>query len=125
MIFDNLTTNKFKDKSVATAIIKIIEIFAIQNKEKSEEIKKFKSREGLILLLKDLANHVESYLLKKFSENFTILITEFPTYNLKYDTKHFMAMKYGTFDIIIFKVPFICLPSMFSRNPKNIIEKEQ
>jgi len=125
MMFDNLNVSKFKDKAVASSILKIIELFQSVNNKRAEEMKKFKSREGLIILLKDLANHVESCLVRKFSENFLVIITEHPFYCLKYDSKYFMAMKYGTFDIIIFKFPNICLPSMYSKLPDSQILPEE
>ena len=125
MIFDDLTTYKFKDKTIVAAILKIIEIFSIQNKKRSEDFKKYKSRDDLLSLLKDLTNHLESYMIKKFSENFIVLICEGPTYNLKYDAKYFMAMKYGTFEILIYKIPHICLPSLYERIKPSEVNLEE
>lgn len=117
MKFDILK-RQFKDKNIENIIIKMFEFFATTHLERAEKIKKTKNREELIEMMKDLNNYIESGLKQKFSENFIVLISEHPNYALKYEKNYLLGLKYGNFEIIITKSPFICVPGKFTKSLK-------
>jgi hypothetical protein len=123
MKFDILN-RQFKDKNIENIIIRMFEFFATTNAERAERIKKSKNREELIEMMKDLVNYIESGLKKKFSENFIVLISEHPNYALKYEKHYLLGVKYGTFEIIITKTPFICVPGRYTKTLKQEEVKE-
>lgn len=111
-----IQNRQFKDKSIENVIIKMFEYFAVTNNERAEKIKKSdKNKEETIEMLKDLVEYVEFGLKRKFSENFVVLINDNPNYAIKYEKHYLLGLKYLTYEIIICKTPFICVPSLFKK----------
>ena len=44
------------------------------------------------------------------------MINENPNYAVKFEKGYFLAFKFLTFEIIVMKAPFICIPGRFSKN---------
>ncbi len=119
----DIVRNRLKDPQKFQLILKTFEYFAATNSTREEALVKSKNKEGMIQLLFDLINYIEPGLKKKFSQNFNVLIAENGTYAIKFDPKEFLGLKYGVFDIIVYKTPYICIPSQFyKKEPK---EEEQ
>ena len=108
-----IVSRQFKDNSMQGLIVKIFEYFATINTIRAEKIKKSKNREELIKLMSEMVVYVEQGLKKKLSENFFVLVSEQPNYALKYEKNYLLGLKYGIFDILILKSPFICIPMKF------------
>lgn len=111
-----IVNRQFKDQNIENVIIKMFEYFATINAERFHKNKQNKNKDELILILKDLAIYVESGLKKKFSLNFLVLISEHPNYAVKFEKNYFLGLRYKTFEIIVMKSPFICIPGKFSKN---------
>jgi hypothetical protein len=114
----NLVSQRFKDKSMQGLIVKMFEYFVSTNALRIQKIKKTKNREDLNSILSELIEYVERGLKKKFSMNFIVLASENPNYAIKYEKHYFLAFKFGNFDIIILKTPFICIPARFYKSLK-------
>ncbi len=114
----NLVSQKFKDKSMQALIVKMFQYFESINALRMEKIKKSKNKEEIFSLLSDLIEYIEKGLKKKFSVNFLVLASENSNYAIKYDKYYFLGFKYGNFDIIILKTPFICIPGRFYKSLK-------
>lgn len=102
-----------KDKSLENTIMKTFEYFATINKQRGELIEKNKIRKEINLLLQELVDYVEIGLKRKYSVNFTVIISENPAYALKYEKGCLMSVSYLHYDILVFKVPYITIPSKF------------
>lgn len=109
----DIVRNRIKDPQKFQLILKTFEYFSSINFSREESLIKSNDKEGIIKLLFDLINYIEPGLRKRFSENYNILITENATYALKFDPKEFLGLKYGVYDILVYKTPYICIPSQF------------
>lgn len=111
-----IVSKKFKDKTIEALVIKMFEYFATMNMQREESCRKSKNKQDMIELLEDLCEYVENGLRKKFSDNFVVLINDTPNYAVKYDKNYFLALKYLHYNIIIIKIPYICVPGTFRKN---------
>jgi hypothetical protein len=122
-----ITKRNFRDTKIENLIIDMFKFYFHSNQEKIEKIAKSKDKEDLQLMLKELCDYVENGLKKKFSQNFTVLVNEHPNYAVKYERGYLLSLKYGNYDILIFKAPFICVPGLYSKefinDEKNLIEE--
>ena len=119
----DIVRNRFKDPQKFQIILKTFEYFAATNFSREEALSKAKDKEGIVQLLFDLINYIEPGLKKKFSVNFNVVISENGTYAIKFDSKEFLGLKYGNYDILVFKSPYICIPSKFYKKELNEDEK--
>ena len=111
-----IQNRQFKDKTIENVIIKMFEYFAVTNSERAEKIKKSdKNKEETLEMLRELVEYIEFGLKRKFSENFVVLINDNPNYAIKYEKNYLLGLKYLTYEIIIGKTPFICVPSTFKK----------
>jgi hypothetical protein len=119
----DIVRNRIKDPQKFQLILKTFEYFAATNSSREQFLVNSKDKEGIIKLLFDLINYIEPGLKKKFSQNFNVLITENGVYAIKFDPKEFLGLKYGIYDILVYKTPFICIPSQYYK--KEAKENEQ
>ncbi len=112
-----------KDKSVEGTIMKTFEYFATINYERSVEVEKRNNKSEVKDLLQELVNYVELGLKKKFSINFTVIISNCPNYAVKYEKGCLLSLSYSHYEIIIFRVPYITIPSKFHKVA--LTDKEQ
>jgi len=111
----DIIRNRIKDHKILEVILKMFEYFCYINKSKEEEFSNQKNKEAIEKLLFELIKYVESGLKNKFSENFNVLITNNADFAIKFDPKYFLGLKYNHYDIIVFKIPYICIPTSFSK----------
>lgn len=109
----DIIRNRIKDPQKFQIILKTFEYFASTNFSREETMVKSKDKEGIIKLLFELINYIEPGLRKRFSENYNVLISENGTYALKFDPKEFLGLRYGVYDILVYKTPYICVPAQF------------
>jgi hypothetical protein len=122
MRFD-IVRNRMKDPQKFQIILKTFEYFSSINYAKEESLATSKDKEGILKLLFDLINYIEPGLKNKFSQNFNIMIAQSGTYAIKFDPKEFIGLKYSNYDILVYKTPYICVPSQFYK--KTTDEKQR
>ena len=110
-----IVSRQFKEKTIENLIIKMFEYFSTIESDRAERLTKYKDKQGILTLLKELADYIENGLRKKFSENVVVLITQDPNYAIKFEKGYLLGLKYDKFEIIIFKSPFICIPTKFHK----------
>lgn len=108
-----IISRSMKDPSLGNTIIKTFEYFATLHKTRAEQIEKKPNKSELSSLMQDLVNYVETGLKKKYSINFNVLISEMANYAIKYEKGCLLSLRYLNFSILIYKTPFICIPSKF------------
>ena len=115
----DIIRNRIKDPKMFEILIKTFEYFGSIQNDREEILVKNKDKEGIIKLLFELINYIEPAIKRKFSENLNIIISENGNYALKFDPKYFLGLKYNNYDILLFKTPHICVPSLFNRKILN------
>lgn len=108
-----IISRSMKDQSLGSTIIKTLEYFATIHKDRSEQIERKPNKPDLAALMQDLVDYLETGLKKKYSINFNVLVSDMANYAIKFEKGCLLSLRYLNFSILIYKTPFICIPSKF------------
>jgi hypothetical protein len=117
--------NKIQDKDIITLLINMFKFMGTLYLKKAEDAKNNKNKSAMEEILRNICKYVENGLSQKLSQNYFVIASEDPYYALKYDSKYLMILKYEKFDIIVIRVPYICVSGKFNKIPIEENEKKE
>ena len=117
-----IVKNKIQDRDINTLVISMFKYMGTFYEKKAEEAKNTKNKSATEGILRNVCKYVEKGLSEKLSQNYYVLASEDPFFALKYDSKYLMILKYEKFEILVIRVPYICISGKF--NKINLEENE-
>jgi len=107
--------NKIQDRDIINLLINMFKVVGTLYSKKAENAINNKNKSALEEILRNICKYIENGLSKKLSQNYFVIASEDPFYALKYDNKYLMILKYEKFDIIVIRVPYICVSGRFNK----------